>query len=54
MVSNVYNRQCKRYTITQHERGRQMMQIKVSNGMAKVITPYNAEFVAKVKGIGGR
>ena len=31
-----------------------MMQIKTGNGMAKVITPYNAEFVAKVKGIGGR
>lgn len=31
------------------------MQIKTAgNGMAKVITPYNAEFVAKVKGIGGR
>lgn len=31
-----------------------MMQIKVENGMAKVFTPYNAEFVKKIKNIGGR
>lgn len=31
-----------------------MMQIKLENGTAKVFTPYNAEFVSKIKGIGGR
>lgn len=30
------------------------MQIKTENGMAKIFTPYNAEFVAKVKQVGGR
>lgn len=30
------------------------MQIKTENGVAKVITPYNADFVARIKNIGGR
>ena len=30
------------------------MKITVENGMAKVFTPYNATFVAKIKNIGGR
>ena len=31
-----------------------MMQIKMENGMAKVFTPYNSEFVSKIKNVGGR
>lgn len=31
-----------------------MMQITVENGMAKVFTPYNTDFVSKIKNIGGR
>ena len=31
-----------------------MVRINVSNGMAKVITSYNSEFVAKVRQVGGR
>lgn len=30
------------------------MEIRIENGMAKVFTPYNKDFVEKVKGIGGR
>jgi len=31
-----------------------MMKITVENGIARIFTPYNAEFVSKVKNIGGR
>ena len=31
-----------------------MMKISVENGMAKIFTPYNVEFVARIKNIGGR
>lgn len=31
-----------------------MMKIDIQNGVAKIFTPYNADFVKKVKNIGGR